>query len=108
LTEVAAHEAGFRPVSTAINAKDKARYYPGARDLSLKLVADAGDGGRLLGAQCMGTGAVDKMIDIAATALLGNLRCHDLENADLAYAPPFSPVLSPIIIAAAVLAKQLG
>ena len=47
------------------------------------------------------------MIDIAATALLGNLRCRDLETADLAYAPPFSPVLSPIIIAASQLSKQL-
>jgi hypothetical protein len=48
------------------------------------------------------------MIDIAATALLGNLGCRDLENADLAYAPPFSPVLSPIIVAASILSKKLG
>lgn len=106
LTEAAAREVGFHPISTLIEAQDKARYYPGARDLALRLVADARDG-RLLGAQCVGAGSVDKMIDIAATALLGNLRCRDLENADLAYAPPFSPVLSPIIIAASQLCKRL-
>ena len=107
LTELAARAAGFEPVSVVISARDKARYYPGARELSLKLVAEA-KGGRLLGAQAVGTGAVDKTIDIAAMALLGHLHCRDLENADLAYAPPFSPVLSPIIVAAGALGKKIG
>jgi NADPH-dependent 2,4-dienoyl-CoA reductase/sulfur reductase-like enzyme len=106
LSESAARQAGFKPVAAVIAAWDKARYFPGAREVSLKLVADARDG-RLLGAQAVGLGAVDKLIDIAATALLGKLTCRDLENADLAYAPPFSPVLSPIIIAASALAKRL-
>ncbi len=107
LGEGAARETGFDPIVAVIRAYDKARYYPDANPLTLKLIADA-DSGRLLGAQAAGTGAVDKTIDIAATALLGNLTCHDLENADLAYAPPFSPVLSPIIVAASVLAKKTG
>lgn len=106
LTESAARHAGFKPVAALITARDKARYFPGAREVSLKLVADS-TGGRLLGAQAVGPGAVDKMIDIAATALLGNLCCHDLEYSDLAYAPPFSPVLSPVIVAASALAKKL-
>lgn len=107
LTESAARAAGFEPLASLITARDKARYFPGAQELTLKLVAESGSG-RLLGAQAMGPGAVDKMIDIAATALLGNLSCRDLENADLAYAPPFSPVLSPIIVAASALTKKLG
>jgi NADPH-dependent 2,4-dienoyl-CoA reductase/sulfur reductase-like enzyme len=107
LSEAAAREAGFVPISAVITVRDKARYYPGARELMLKLVADS-PSGRLLGVQAVGPGAVDKIIDIAATALLGNLTCHDLENADLAYAPPFSPVLSPMIVGASVLSKKLG
>lgn len=107
LTESAARAAGFEAVGTVIDARDKARYYPGAKRITVKLVAEAGSG-RLLGAQAVGTGAVDKTIDIAATALLGNLSCRDLENADLAYAPPFSPVLSPIIVAAGALCKKIG
>ncbi|MDQ3564244.1 MAG: FAD-dependent oxidoreductase [Pseudomonadota bacterium] len=106
-TESAAREAGFDPITTVITARDKARYFPGARDVTLKLVAESGSG-RLLGAQAIGPGSVDKIIDIAATALLGNLGCRDLENADLAYAPPFSPVLSPVIVAASSLSKKLG
>lgn len=105
LTEAAAREAGLNPITTVITARDKARYYPGARELTLKLVAEFVSG-RLLGAQAVSLGAVDKMIDIAATALLGGLSCRDLENADLAYAPPFSPVLSPIIVAASSLSKK--
>jgi NADPH-dependent 2,4-dienoyl-CoA reductase/sulfur reductase-like enzyme len=107
LTEAAAREVGLNPITTVITARDRARYYPGARELTLKLVAESSSG-RLLGAQAVGLGAVDKMIDIAATALLGGLRCRDLENADLAYAPPFSPVLSPIIVAASTLSKKLA
>lgn len=106
LTEAAALKAGFNIVATVITARDKARYYPGAHNITLKLVAD-GKSGRLLGAQAIGSGSVDKITDIAATALLGGLSTFDLENADLAYAPPFSPVLSPIIVAAGALNKKL-
>lgn len=106
LSETAARAAGFEPLAAEIKALDKARYYPGARSLSVKLVAEARSG-RLLGAQAAGRGAADKMIDIAATALLGELTCEDLENADLAYSPPFSPVLSPVIVAAGALNAKL-
>ena len=86
---------------------DRARYYPGRQEYTLKLIADRKNG-RLLGAQVIGSGNVDKMIDIAATALLGKLTCADLENADLAYSPPFSPVLSPLIVAAGALQNKTG
>ena len=106
LSEQAAQEAGFKPVSIVMKGTDRARYYPGRQEYSLKLIADR-QGGRLLGAQVIGSGNVDKMIDIAATALLGKLTCADMENADLAYSPPFSPVLSTIIVAAGILKSKL-
>jgi len=107
LSEATARESGLSPIAAVISTRDKARYYPGAHELTLKLIAESVSG-RLLGAQAVGLGAVDKMIDIAATALLGGLSCRDLENADLAYAPPFSPVLSPIIVAASTLSSKLS
>jgi NADPH-dependent 2,4-dienoyl-CoA reductase/sulfur reductase-like enzyme len=106
LSEQAAQESGFEPVSIVMKGSDRARYYPGRQEFTLKLIADRRDG-RLLGAQVIGCGTVDKMVDIAATALLGKLTCADLENADLAYSPPFSPVLSPIIVAAGILNSKL-
>ncbi|NOS75111.1 MAG: FAD-dependent oxidoreductase [Methyloglobulus sp.] len=106
LSEQSALESGFDPISIVTAGSDRARYYPGKQDFSLKLIANRKDG-RLLGAQAVGHGSVDKMIDITATALLGKLTCSDLENADLAYSPPFSPVLSPIIVAAGILNSKL-
>ena len=106
LSEQAAQEAGFKPASIVMKGTDRARYYPGRQEYTLKLVADR-QNGRLLGAQVVGSGNVDKMIDIAATALLGKLTCEDMENADLAYSPPFSPVLSTIIVAAGILKSKL-
>jgi NADPH-dependent 2,4-dienoyl-CoA reductase/sulfur reductase-like enzyme len=106
LSEQAAQESGFEPVSIVMTGTDRARYYPGRQEYTLKLMADRQDG-RLLGAQVVGSGNVDKMIDIAATALLGKLTCADMENADLAYSPPFSPVLSTIIVAAGILKNKL-
>jgi NADPH-dependent 2,4-dienoyl-CoA reductase/sulfur reductase-like enzyme len=105
LSEHAAKQHGFMPLSVTVTAMDKARYYPNAHSSQLKLVADTD--GRLLGAQAVGKGASDKLIDIAATALLGNLNCADLEYADFAYSPPFSPVLSPISVAASVLISRI-
>lgn len=107
LSEQSALESGFDPISIVTEGSDRARYYPGKQGFSLKLIADRKNG-RLLGAQAIGLESVDKMIDIAATALLGKLTCFDLENADLAYSPPFSPVLSPIIVAAGVLSSKLS
>jgi NADPH-dependent 2,4-dienoyl-CoA reductase/sulfur reductase-like enzyme len=107
LSEQAARALGFDPVSVLMKRGDRARYYPGGQGLNLKLIADRRDG-RLLGAQVIGEGKADKMIDIAATALLGKLTCQDLENADLAYSPPFSPVLSPMIMAAGALSSRLS
>ncbi|MDD1612387.1 MAG: FAD-dependent oxidoreductase, partial [Methylococcaceae bacterium] len=107
LSETAARAQGFDPISVLMKRGDRARYYPGGQELNLKLIADRRDG-RLLGAQVIGPGKADKMIDIAATALLGKLTCQALENADLAYSPPFSPVLSPMIMAAGALSSQLS
>jgi CoA-dependent NAD(P)H sulfur oxidoreductase len=106
LSEQSAQKSGFETVSIVMTGTDRARYYPGRQEFSLKLIADRKDG-RLLGAQAVGSGNVDKMIDIVATALLGKLTCADLENADLAYSPPFSPVLSTIIVAAGILKSKM-
>jgi NADPH-dependent 2,4-dienoyl-CoA reductase/sulfur reductase-like enzyme len=105
LSEQAALESGFDPVSVEMTGSDRARYYPGRQQFSIKLIADRRSG-LLLGAQVVGAGTVDKMIDIVATALLGKLTYADLENADLAYSPPFSLVLSSVIVAAGALNKM--
>ena len=101
LSEKAAREAGF-DVGAAIVFKDNhASYYPGGKELVLKLVYDR-KSSRLLGAQAFGTEGVEKRIDVLATALHGEMSLDDLAELDLAYAPPFSSANDPVNVAAFV------
>ncbi|USZ71797.1 FAD-dependent oxidoreductase [Natronosalvus halobius] len=105
LDEERACEAGFDPVSVTITAATRAHYYPGGADLTVTLVADREDG-TLLGGSVVGREGA-KRIDTVATALEAGMTVTDLQNADLAYAPPFSPVWDPILTAAKVLGGKL-
>jgi NADPH-dependent 2,4-dienoyl-CoA reductase/sulfur reductase-like enzyme/rhodanese-related sulfurtransferase len=99
LTEKAAREAGLDVGVAVIHKDHHAGYYPGARELSLKLVYQRGTG-RLLGAQAFGHQGVEKRIDVLATALHGRMTLHDLAELDLAYAPPYSSANDPVNLAA--------
>lgn len=72
-----------------------AGYYPGAAPLHIKLLF-APDDGRILGAQVVGGEGVDKRLDVFATALRGGLTVYDLENLELAYAPPYGSARDPV------------
>jgi NADPH-dependent 2,4-dienoyl-CoA reductase/sulfur reductase-like enzyme/rhodanese-related sulfurtransferase len=65
-----------------------AGYYPGAKQMSLKLIFDPLSG-EILGAQGMGVEGVDKRIDVIATAIRGGITAPELADLELAYAPPF-------------------
>lgn len=80
-----------------INQKSHAGYYPGATQLTLKLLFDKE--GNILGAQAIGQDGVDKRIDtIAVTLRLGG-SIYDLAELELAYAPPFSSAKDPVNMA---------
>jgi NADPH-dependent 2,4-dienoyl-CoA reductase/sulfur reductase-like enzyme len=104
LSEKEAQDAGFEAVSAAIEATDRAGYYPGVEKVFLKLIAEESTG-RLIGAEAAGSGA-DKLTDVCATAVWGRLAYPDLVNLDLAYAPPYGPALSPVVQAATVLSGK--
>jgi len=72
-----------------------AGYYPGAQQMSLKLLFDPKDGS-ILGAQAVGGEGVDKRIDVIATAITGGVTADELANLELAYAPPFSSAKDPV------------
>jgi NADPH-dependent 2,4-dienoyl-CoA reductase/sulfur reductase-like enzyme/rhodanese-related sulfurtransferase len=65
-----------------------AGYYPGAQQMSLKLIFDSKTG-EILGAQGIGIEGVDKRIDVIATAIRGGITAPELADLELAYAPPF-------------------
>ena len=101
-----AEKEGFHPVQAIVRGFDRAHYYPGRKESTLKVIADK-ETGRILGGQAVGEGSSDKFIDILAMALHGRMTCQQLASVDLAYAPPFSPALSPVIVAANVLMNKL-
>jgi NADPH-dependent 2,4-dienoyl-CoA reductase/sulfur reductase-like enzyme len=99
LSEAEAENAGYRFVSTAVDSTTKAGYFPGAAPIRLKLVAEKRSG-RLLGAQIVGREDAAKRIDVLATAIWNEMHVDEILSLDLSYAPPFSPVWDPVLIAA--------
>jgi NADPH-dependent 2,4-dienoyl-CoA reductase/sulfur reductase-like enzyme/rhodanese-related sulfurtransferase len=83
-----------------------AGYYPDAEMMVIKLIFSPGSG-RILGAQIIGGKGVDKRIDVLATAIYAFMTVDDLEELELAYAPPFSSAKDPVNIAGFVAANIL-
>jgi NADPH-dependent 2,4-dienoyl-CoA reductase/sulfur reductase-like enzyme/rhodanese-related sulfurtransferase len=99
LTEKQALDAGINAVSVLVPGPDRAHYYPGVSYIRFKLVVDA-ETRKIIGAQCAGSGAVDKRIDVIVTAVSAGMTIDTLSNLDLAYAPPYSTALDVVITAA--------
>lgn len=76
----------FKVVHT--HPSSHAGYYPGAEQMSLKLIFDS-KSGEIYGAQGVGYEGVDKRIDVIATAIRGGITAPELADLELAYAPPF-------------------
>ena len=82
-----------------VDSTTQAGYFPGAQPIRLKLVAEQRTG-RLLGAQIVGREDAAKRIDVLATAIWNEMHVDEVLSLDLSYAPPFSPVWDPVLIAA--------
>jgi CoA-dependent NAD(P)H sulfur oxidoreductase len=93
-----ARAAGLDAVATDVVSRSRAKYYPGASPLHVRLVHTPE--GRLLGGQLAGREGAAKRIDVLATALHAGLTVTDLAALDLSYAPPFAPVYDPVLAAA--------
>ncbi|MGC4795135.1 FAD-dependent oxidoreductase [Micromonospora saelicesensis] len=99
LRERDATAAGFEFVSVIAESTNRAGYYPGARPMTVKLIAER-PSGRLLGAQIVGWSEAAKRIDSLAVALWNGMTVDDMTQLDLGYAPPYAPVWDPVLIAA--------
>ncbi len=80
-----------------VNRNNHAGYYPGAVPFTLKLIFSPE--GKIFGAQGVGYDGVDKRIDVIATAIKGNMDIYDLQELELAYAPPYNSAKDPVNIA---------
>ncbi|RJO70968.1 flavoprotein oxidoreductase [Nocardia panacis] len=99
LREKDARAAGLQFVTVVIESTGRAGYYPGAEPMTVKMLAERG-AGRLLGVQIVGREGAAKRVDIAAVALTARMTVAQMTMLDLGYAPPFSPVWDPVLVAA--------
>ena len=105
LNEKQLRAAGVPYLRTITHGGSHASYYPGAMQLSIKLIC-ATDG-KILGAQAVGADGADKRIDVIATAIHAGMSVDDLADLELAYAPPFSSAKDPVNIAGYVASNVL-
>ncbi|WP_189889600.1 FAD-dependent oxidoreductase [Streptomyces xantholiticus] len=99
LREKDARAVGLRYVTATIESTSRAGYFPGAAPMTVKMLAERRTG-RLLGVQIVGREGAGKRVDIAAVALTAGMTVEQMTALDLGYAPPFSPVWDPVLVAA--------
>lgn len=107
LGEDHAEAEGFEPISVTIRQRSRAHGYPGGVPIQVTLVAD-GPTGIMLGAEIVGREGAALRCNAVASTLAFHANVEDLQNLDLVYAPPFSPVWDPILVAANQLIKKVG
>ncbi|UHD17651.1 FAD-dependent oxidoreductase [Thiocapsa bogorovii] len=106
LSREEADAAGFDTVTAEIVGSTRAGYYPGGGKLSVRLLGDRKTR-KLLGCCMVGPEAAAHKIDTAAAAIHAGMKAEQIYDLDLAYAPPFGPSWSPLLIAASQLSKAL-
>src|SRR6185369_7328882 len=98
--------AGFEFEAVKVESTTRAGYFPGTKKITTKLVAERRSG-RLLGGQIVGEEGAAKRVDVLATALTAGMTVEQMTALDLSYAPPFSPVWDPVLIAARKASESL-
>lgn len=97
-TERTLRQAGRQFAKVYLHPNGHASYYPGTAPMHLKLLFDPSDG-TVLGAQAAGYDGVDKRIDVFAMAIRAGMTVEDLEEVELAYAPPYGSAKDPVNMA---------
>jgi CoA-dependent NAD(P)H sulfur oxidoreductase len=100
-----ARDLGLDPEKNMVTSRDRARYYPGSSPIHILVITGRRDG-RVLGAQMAGRVESVKRIDVFTAAIYSGMTVDQVFDLDLAYAPPFSPVYDPVLLAARVARKK--
>jgi NADPH-dependent 2,4-dienoyl-CoA reductase/sulfur reductase-like enzyme len=101
-----AQELGLEPQKIMVQSRDRARYYPDSAQITSLVIVSKKDR-RILGAQLAGKLDSVKRVDVYTTAIHNNMTIDQVFDLDLAYAPPFSPVYDPVLLAARVARKKI-
>ena len=115
LSEKTCREQNIEYKTMIISPYSHAKYYPGAKVMTIKVLYRAGKKnayinnedentelknctGQILGAIVFGKEGIDKVTDILATAIRNKMTAKDLSELELCYAPPYSSAKSPVNI----------
>ncbi len=105
-TSALAEKIGIRPVSVRVTGSTRLSYYPGGKDLTVKLLANR-DNGKLLGAQLVGEEGATLRANFASMAAHLGLTVQEFADIETCYSPPLAPVWDPVTIAAQALLKKM-
>jgi NADPH-dependent 2,4-dienoyl-CoA reductase/sulfur reductase-like enzyme len=105
-TTTVSEKLGIHPVSVRVTGSTRLPYYPGGKDLTVKLLADPKNG-RLLGAQLVGEEGATLRANLASMAGHLGLSVEEFEQIETCYSPPLAPVWDPVTIAAQALLRKL-
>jgi NADPH-dependent 2,4-dienoyl-CoA reductase/sulfur reductase-like enzyme len=106
ISEVLAKRLGYPAISQVVEAGSRVGIYPGDQHSLLKIVADSSTG-KILGGNWIGRDGEARKINTLAVALYNEMTLEQISRLDLAYAPPFSPVWDPLLIAANLLKRKV-
>ncbi len=98
INETTAKQSGINYDKVILSPMSHAGYYPGGKVMTMKVLFEK-ETYRILGAQIVGYEGVDKRIDVLATAIRANMKATELQDLDLAYAPPYSSAKDPVNMA---------
>ena len=106
LTTIFAQQNNIKSVTEKVEALTRARYYPNAKPMNVKVICDAD--GKIIGCQIIAEERVAERIDTMTLAITEGLTCYDLSNMEFAYAPPVSMVTDPLVLAVEEVSKKFN
>jgi NADH oxidase (H2O2-forming) len=106
ITESFASKEGIETVTGTITSKTRADYYPGARPIKVKLIAEK-ESQQVIGAQIIGGEEATQRINALSFAIQKHMTVRELAKADTAYAPPLCETWEPMVLAAEMVLMKL-
>lgn len=103
----AARAAGIDAEAATIHKEHHTAYYPGAQQVTVRIVYEKGTG-RVLGGQTAGYAGADRRLDTIATAAFAGMTVHDLADVDFAYSPPLGTPNDAVNMAAYVAENRMS
>jgi NADH oxidase (H2O2-forming) len=106
LSEYQAAKVGFQTISASITGRTRAPYFPGGKEIKVKIIAEPVLG-RIMGAQIVGGEDVAQRINMLSVAIQKEMTALELSAADTSYAPPVAETVEPVATAAEIVAKKM-